>query len=900
MRKIPQTLLIMSMFAPWGAHALGIGEIIVHSSLDESLNAEIPLVTSNDEDVSDIRVTLASPEIFARAHIERSYALTKLGFTTRKNPDGRLSIYVSSKNAIREPILDFIVEVYWPQGRQFREFTALLDPPANSVQQASEDNEELPKTSSYSPDEDQPVRAHSLGEPVGSWPRRTIRNVHSSSGIHAEASVPITGTQYGPVERNETLWNIAQKFQQPNVSQRQMINALYKGNPNAFYKASMDALKAGTTITIPDQASIMRIAGLGGATQESGNTARFNAKSKTAAEPLASGANEEPGNLQGQLKLLPPSTNKSLSAETGSVKQLKTGRTKEESLELSDTAKQENENFRKRLTDLEQQMSAMQKLLALKEEQIVTLQTRLATPAREAEQPTRLATIPPSANVGKIAPPPEAEQAKTPPDAQSQEASQAASPNPAARPPIPASPKPVQAASPKPTPRPSTQNEPVKSTVTANEEGFLAETLNQPYYLVAGASALLLLGLAWQFIRRRSAMIEDPESILTMTEKEKGSTQLKAVPEPVDTIQNIMTEQPTVFRSSFLSEFTPSDFDALSGEMSEVDPVSEADVYLAYGRYKQAEDLIVGAIEKNPERDDCRLKLFEIHYATENASAFEKCAELLAPTHQQTKPEFWEKVVEMGRELCPRNPLFKFNPQPSANVAASESSIPPKQLVDTQENIYHFDDEDVLENLDHPTAPPIAGKTQQGQLEQVRPSIAYDFFSTEDKVSDEEKPNEELEKVPEQTDFEHTISFEKPKTDPVEELEEVEEIVIPDESMEEMLAKLGALSGNSYPQPSYGAKEHGQTAQSPMETKPAIAQMELENQDNSLEFQEDIPNTGHFEFDDIGTKLDLANAYFDLGDSEAARAILLTVVQLGNDNQKEAANSLLTKLDSKE
>ena len=118
----------MSLFAPWGAHALGIGEIIVHSALDESLNAEIPLVTSNDEDVSDIRVTLASPEAFARAHIERSYSLTKLSFTTRKKPDGRLSIFVTSKNAIREPIMDFIVEVYWPQGRQLREFTALLDP----------------------------------------------------------------------------------------------------------------------------------------------------------------------------------------------------------------------------------------------------------------------------------------------------------------------------------------------------------------------------------------------------------------------------------------------------------------------------------------------------------------------------------------------------------------------------------------------------------------------------------------------------------------------------------------------------------------------------------------------------------------------------------------------------
>ena len=80
MRKISKTLLLMSLFAPWGVHALGIGDIIVHSALDESLNAEIPLVTSDDEDVSDIRVTLASPKAFAHAHIERNYLTHQVEF----------------------------------------------------------------------------------------------------------------------------------------------------------------------------------------------------------------------------------------------------------------------------------------------------------------------------------------------------------------------------------------------------------------------------------------------------------------------------------------------------------------------------------------------------------------------------------------------------------------------------------------------------------------------------------------------------------------------------------------------------------------------------------------------------------------------------------------------------
>ena len=613
----------------------------------------------------------------------------------------------------------------------------------------------------------------------------------------------------------------------------------------------------------------------------------MNSKSKTVAGPLAAETNAEQ-ETHGQLKLLSPSASKSPTTATASLKQLKTDKAKEDlARELADTFKQESEIFRKRLTDLEQKMSAMEKLLALKDGQIASLQTRLAHPNKEEERPVPIASIPPSPS--KTAPSAEAEQVNTPPDVQNQEISQAASLTPAARPTIPATPKPVGSVTPKPMPRRPVQIEPLKSNVTANEEGFLAE-LNQPYYWVAIATVLLLLGLLFQFIRRRSAMTEDTESILTLTEKEKSPHQPLPAPETVDTSQNV-TQQPTVFRSSFLSEFTPSDFDALSGDITEVDPVSEADVYLAYGRYKQAEELIIGAIEKNPERDDCRLKLFEIHYATENATAFEECAELLAPTHKNAKPEFWEKVVEMGRELCPRSPLFNQNLKSTAHAASYETSAQPKPVVDNQQNLYHFDQDDVLEHLDHPTAPPIAGKTNQGKPEDVRPSISYDFFSTEDKVNIEEKSTEEPKDKPEQPDLKNTISFEKSETYPIE-----EEIEIPDESMEEMLAKLTALSDDKY---SPQSKVKGQIEQIPLETKPTVGQMELGIQDNALEFEKDIPNTGDFEFDDIRTKLDLANAYYDLGDQGAARAILLTVVQIGNDQQKEEANSLLNKLDGK-
>ena len=111
MRKISKTLALMGLLAPMGANALGIGDIRLHSALNQSLNAEIPLVISNNEELPEIRINLASQEAFSRAGIERHYALSKLRFKPQQKADGSYVIRVSSVEAIREPFLNFMIEV---------------------------------------------------------------------------------------------------------------------------------------------------------------------------------------------------------------------------------------------------------------------------------------------------------------------------------------------------------------------------------------------------------------------------------------------------------------------------------------------------------------------------------------------------------------------------------------------------------------------------------------------------------------------------------------------------------------------------------------------------------------------------------------------------------------------
>ena len=111
-------------------------------------------------------------------------------------------------------------------------------------------------------------------------------------------------------------------------------------------------------------------------------------------------------------------------------------------------------------------------------------------------------------------------------------------------------------------------------------------------------------------------------------------------------------------KSSFFSEFTFGDFDTFDTDQGEIDPVSEADVYLAYGRYQQAEELMRDVIKDQPDRDECKLKLLEIFYSSENKQAFETYANELAKAGKKDDVEFWAKVTEMGSEICQDSTLF--------------------------------------------------------------------------------------------------------------------------------------------------------------------------------------------------------------------------------------------------
>jgi pilus assembly protein FimV len=888
-RKISKTMAVMGLLTPFGASALGIGDIRLHSALNQLLNAEIPLVTSGSESVSDVRVSLASPDAFSRAGIERHYVLSKLRFSPVQKPDGSYVIKVSSQDVIREPFLNFLVEVNWPQGRLFREFTVLLDPPA-AFKESAVGTPALPGrhqgADSSGPSTDE--------TPV--YPHNKFSATPSLQTGRAADERRVQGSQFGPVRRNETLWNIARLVNRDrSVTQEQMAIALYQANPHAFYKDSVNALKAGETLKIPDRETILRMSPQEARAEfyRQTHTGQLSARAAEKADtPPADGEQ-----VQGQLKLLAASDSKAKTESALPNSKEDGTKTKENiALEVADTVKQENEEIRSRLAQLEQQLSSMQRMLSLKDEQIATIQAQQKAPSQN-EFPSDSVAEKPAATQERPAQAELPAQPEPPKDA-------AATPQPAPAAAELSAPLPAAAAQkPQPAPLPSSE-----------DTGLLSELLDEPQYLYYAGGAALLVGLvAWLAIRRRASMIEEMESILAASELRKPQRTPAAAPATDETSADQVV---TTAKSSFLSEFTPSDFDALAGESDEVDPISEADVYLAYGRYKQAEELIRNAIEQYPEKDECKLKLLEIHYATENKQAFESYAKEIFEQDEEPDPQFWDKVVEMGRELCPESPLFR------GPVDTLSSNAGPLDVADIHGSFTGSVDfsSDLAESidLDHELMTDLKGFEQT----KGKPTDEFDmnvFAPTETSTASAPASLElEAEQEPESLaslDFDlssisaaklsenvsdsepplrldNLIQFEtsKPSTTKIG---TISAQTHRDKTLDDILIELGA---NPEPAPriaedlsknSHVAKDEFDfdlEMVSPPREAP-LRSGEIVVGENGEGF------TDLTDMDEQETKLDLAKAYVDMGDEEAAREILEDVMEKGNEVQKMEART---------
>ena len=834
MRKLLKALLTLLMIIPVSAFALGLGNITLHSALNQPLDAEIQLLSAAPGEVDSLQVGLADTQTFSRLGIDRPGHLMFLRFRVEQKTSGEHIIRVSSTEPIREPFLSFLLDARWAAGRLLREYTLLLDPPLSHAER--------------SPVPTAPVAA----APVA--PVRPVEQPATPAPARPSPAAAPGELVYGPVKDNDTLWRIAQEMRpSSDISVQQMMIALLRANPQAFADNNINRLRAGYVLRIDDPALLYALSREEAASEVTRQSNAWQERRQEVAdrapERVAPAAEEVPApaavavapRTEPELKLVSPDgVSDSLvgtaeRAETDTVAAVRQELLL--ALESSAAQRQENQELLKRIAAMEEQLADMERLLTLKSSDLAVLQQQLS------EQESVPATV-------------------------SRDAEMVAEPHPAPTRPVPA---PVQP-----------------------EPGLLDRLMLDPMLLGAGAALLLLLLAAVVIRRRRTSGFQ--ESILT-----GGSSSMMAAKASEDK------------EASFLSDLAISGIGgagAGGNEEGEVDPLTEADVFLAYGRNQQAEEVLKKAIDDDPKRPELTAKLLEVYYNGRNATAF---AALVAgsATALQQREAIWSKVAAMGKELLPDDELF-----------ASATESPPPELSRPDSAM----PEDVLDiglDLDELTA------EMEGEAELGDDLLDLDLDLTPDDmelgqsatgIGEAETGGSALEEMDFELDLGEDVVEPVQTAGPGVELEQGDlggqesgfplEDTLSDTGIEETMPAseedegAGSLDLESL---DFGDLELGdleedalttlQLGEQGMETVGDVADTDTSDSLPDFAAMDDLDDLGELdEGDEMATKLDLAQAYIEMGDKEGARGMLEEVAGAGSEEQKKQAQDLLSKI----
>lgn len=372
-RKLAVALALAGGLGSGMAQALGLGEIEMQSWLNQPLDAEISLRQSRGVDPGDVFVNVAPEAAYQRVGLERHQFLSKLKFEVVTEADGNLAINVSSREPFREPYLNFLLELTWPNGRLMREYAVLVDPPVYAEESGVREQVAAPSSA-----------------PQRSSVTRTAR---SSESVRRQAAAQsprpsrsYSAESYGPTGSSDTLWTIAQRMRPNNsVSMQQVMLAIQDKNPDAFIGGNINRLKRGQVLRAPSLAEIERRS----QAEASRVVARQNQElkaprpvdatqsSQTAAKPSAKPQEVEAG---AELRLIAADETEARSEEQGGsaggdgASEGGVDAGSAVALEELEATRRENEELNSRLEDMQAQVETLQRLLELKSTQLADLQ----------------------------------------------------------------------------------------------------------------------------------------------------------------------------------------------------------------------------------------------------------------------------------------------------------------------------------------------------------------------------------------------------------------------------------------------------------------------------------------------------------------------------------------------
>ena len=582
----------------------GLGRINVQSALGQPLRAEIEVTAVSREEAASLAARLASAAAFRQANLDFNPALGRVRLMLERRSEGGYVIRVASPTPVNEPYLDLLVELTSSTGRVLREYTVLLDPPALRATQ-----EVVAPVASPRP---VPAPAPAAAAAVPAAPAAAATAPRATP---ARAAATTDGSY--EVKRGDTLGGIAEKTRPAAASLDQMLVALFRANPEAFIAENMNNLRAGAVLKIPEQQQVLAVendAARREVATQSADFARYRSRLAQAATTTQPGAVAAAG--QGRITT---KVEDRAAAPAGDQLKIAQGSTAARAGDEAVARDRQLKELLDRVAELERVNQQLQAALELQSKS--GAQAQAAAEAKGGAAPTPPpATAPAPAPAATAAPTPAAPPAAAPPPAESAPAPTAAAP----------------VEPPKPAPKaPAPQ---------VAEESFLSSLLGDNLPILAGLGAVLvgLIGLA---LYRRRKPAQAHEDFDAASEAARGNSLFG---------QTGGRSVDTGAASSFNSSFIPA---ASQLDSTEVDPVAEADVYIAYGREEQAEDILKEALRLQPDRHPARVKLIEILARRGDKAAFAQQANELKE-RTGGSGEDWERAAVIGRSVDPANPMF--------------------------------------------------------------------------------------------------------------------------------------------------------------------------------------------------------------------------------------------------
>ncbi len=702
--------------ASTNAYSLALGRVTVQSAIGEPLRADIEIPEINADEAASLRATVAAPEAFRAAGLEYNPVISNLTITLLRRTDGRMYLRLTSERPINDPFVDLILEANWVSGRILRDYTMLFDPPNLRQSSPSLVAPQVPGTAGSMPvPSPSTATARPLAPaaaPSGTTPRvRAPSTPAPTPTARAPAPSGESGKQV-TVKPGDTASKIASANKPTTLSLDQMLVSLLRTNPDAFIGGNINRIRSGAVVSIPSADQAAQVSETEASQTVIAQSRDFNDFRRRLAQGVpttrvAAADRQASGTVKATVDDKKPvgSTPDKLTLSKGAVQ----AKAAEEKIARERQAKDASV----RVAELSKNISDLNKLgtstlatpsamassapgkglpvgavaVASAPKATASVPVKAASAPMVAAAPLTIpaATVSSSVSVSRTATVLSAATATSLPAAvpsaplesktvsvlagaapsvaasssvsaavavaaSAQASSLAATTTPVTSLPAPTAMTSVQApatatvaaAAPKPAPTP-----PPPSLVD--------EVLDNPLVIAGGLGALGLLGGGFFLYRaqkrRKSGQVD---SSFLESRLQPDSFFGASGGQRIDT-----NESASATGSSMV--YSPSQLDAAG----DVDPVAEADVYLAYGRDLQAEEILKEALRTTPARVAIHAKLLEIYAKRRDAKGFEFIAtEAFSLTGGQGAD--WERICEMGRELDPQNALYSPGGQPQA------------------------------------------------------------------------------------------------------------------------------------------------------------------------------------------------------------------------------------------